>query len=157
MVNWHPLGTIWHPFEGAGRTKTYPNFYRFWKFLSFSEGKKHHDSSNILTKETTPLSYRFFKNISTQNNTWGKTKSQPEWKKTATPPNKPTLLTAKNKQIGSFFSCLAPKNPWSLWPRCHHLALCYLRCHNARVVVAGGLCGRRGGHWVLEGYLVVEL
>ena len=27
----------------------------------------------------------------------------------------------------------------------HHLGLCYLRCHNARVVVAGGLCGRRGG------------
>ena len=31
MVNWHPLGTIWHPFEGAGT-----HYYVVYSFIYLS-------------------------------------------------------------------------------------------------------------------------
>ena len=36
MVNWHPLGTIWHPFEGAG---IWPLFFSLHDFRFLSLGK----------------------------------------------------------------------------------------------------------------------
>ena len=43
MVNWHPLGTIWHPFEGAGKMNFLLGFGLFSGAfaVSFREGKPH--------------------------------------------------------------------------------------------------------------------